>query len=48
MKKSRFTEHQVIAILKEADTGMKAQDVCRHGKHSELLSVESKIGGMEI
>jgi putative transposase len=32
MKKSRFTESQVVAILKEADGGLKVAEVCRrHG-----------------
>jgi transposase-like protein len=30
MKKSRFTEHQIIAILKETDAEQKIQEVCRH------------------
>ena len=29
MKRSRFTETQIISILKEADSSMKVKDVCR-------------------
>jgi hypothetical protein len=29
MKKSKFTESQIVTILKEADAGMKVADVCR-------------------
>ncbi len=29
MKKSRFSEHQVIKILKETESGRKVADVCR-------------------
>ena len=29
MKKSRFTDSQIVSILKESDAGMKVEEVCR-------------------
>ena len=49
MKKSRFNESQIISILKEADAGMKVDDICRkHGISNATYYVwKSKYGGME-
>ena len=49
MKKSRFTEQQIINILKQADAGVKVQDLCRqHGiSEATYYKWKSKYGGME-
>ena len=49
MKKSRFSEQQIINILKQADAGLKVQDICRqHGiSDATYYKWKSKYGGMD-
>ena len=49
MKKSRYSEHQIIKILKEAEAGVSVNDLCRQygfGK-STFYTWKAKYGGME-
>ncbi|EPY02184.1 transposase [Magnetospirillum fulvum] len=50
MKRSRFTEEQIIGILKEQEAGAKTVDVCRkHGiSDATFYKWKAKYGGMEI
>ena len=49
MKRSRFTEQQIFAILKEADAGDSTKDICRrHGiSPATYYKWKSKYGGLE-
>ncbi|UNH25633.1 IS3 family transposase [Moellerella wisconsensis] len=49
MKKARFTETQIVNILKLADSGMKVEDICRQNgiSNATYYNWKSKYGGME-
>ena len=50
MKRKRFSEEQIHAILKGTEAGIPAVDVCRkHGVHVTTFSRwKAKYGGMEL
>jgi putative transposase len=50
MKKSRYTEEQIIGILKRHEAGVKAADRCReHGiGAATFYGWKQKFGGMEV
>src|SRR6185437_13995425 len=49
MRKSKFSEHQIIAILKAVEAGRTVKDVCREHEISEATSYQwkSKYGGIQ-
>ena len=49
MKKSKFTETQIIAVLKQGDAGVPIKDLCRQAGSSSATYYQwkSKYGGME-
>ena len=49
MKRTRFSETQIVAILKQADAGIKVQDLCReHGiSEATYYNWKAKYGGLD-
>jgi len=50
MKRSRFTEDQIIGILKEHEAGVSVADLCRkHGvSDATVYTWKAKYGGMDV
>ena len=49
MRKSKFTEHQIIGALKQAESGVPVKDICRELGVSPATFYQwrSKYGGLE-
>lgn len=49
MKTTRFTESQIVAVLKQSDAGLPIKDICRQAGISQATYYQwkSKYGGME-
>ena len=50
MRKSRFTEAQIIGMIKEQEAGMATAEVCRrHGlSPSTFYKLKARYGGMDV
>ena len=50
MKRSGFSEEQIIGILKEHEAGVSVADLCRkHGvSDASIYKLKAKFGGMEV
>ena len=49
MRNSRFSEEQIIGMIKEQEAGLPTVDVCRkHGLSPATFYKKAKYGGMEV
>ncbi len=50
MRKSRYSEEQIIGFLKQADAGMPIKELCRKGGFSDTTFYKwrAKFGGMDV
>ena len=50
IKKSRYSEEQIIGFLKQADAGMPIKELCRKGGFSDATFYKwrTKFGGMDV
>jgi putative transposase len=50
MKKSRYSEEQIIGFLKQAEAGVPIKDLCRKGGFSDATFYKwrAKFGGMDV
>lgn len=50
MKKSRFTDSQIMAVLKQAEAGTPVLDLCREHRisHATFYKWRAKFGGMDV